>query len=37
MLINYLVHEFIEFMTVHEQPMFLNKVTVHEQNKFTNS
>ena len=30
-----LVHELIEFMTVYEQPMFMNKVRVHEQNKFT--
>ena len=52
MLINYLVHEFVEFvvfhelalvnelsefMTVHEQPMFMNKVRVHEQNKFMNT
>ena len=29
-----LVHESIEFMTVYEQSMFMNKVTVHEQNKF---
>ena len=32
-----LVHELSEFMTVHEQPMFMNKVRVHEQNKFMNS
>ena len=52
MFINYLVHEFVEFMvvrelalvhelselmTVHEQPMFMNKVRVHQQNKFINS
>ena len=29
-----LVHELIEFMTVYEQPMFMNKVRVHDQNKF---
>ena len=32
-----LVRELSEFMTVHEQPMFMNKVRVHEQNKFMNS
>ena len=32
-----LVHEFSEFITVHEQPMFRKKVRVHEQNKFKNS
>ena len=32
-----LVNEVSEFMTVHEQPMFMNKVRVHEQNKFMNS
>ena len=32
-----LVHELSEFMTVHEQLMFMNKVRVHEQNKFMNS
>ena len=32
-----LVHELSEFITVHEQPMFMNKVRVHEQNKFMNS
>ena len=52
MFINYLVHDFFEFMVVHElalvhelsefmtvdeQPMFMNKVRVHEQNKFMNS
>ena len=49
MFINYLVHEFVEFMvvhelafvhefmTVHEQHMFMNKVRVREQNKFMNS
>ena len=26
-----LVHELIEFMTVYEQPMFMNKVRVNEQ------
>ena len=33
MFINYLVHELSEFMTVHEQPMFMNKVlmNVHER------
>ena len=31
-----LVHELSEFMTVYEQPMFMNKVRVHEQNKFMN-
>ena len=31
-----LVHEFSEFMTVHEQPMFKNNVRVHEHNKFMN-
>ena len=29
-----LVHELIEFMTVYEQPMFMNKVRIHEQDKF---
>ena len=28
-----LVHEIIEFMTIYEQLMFMNKVGVHEQNK----
>ena len=48
MFINYLIHELVvhelalihelsEFKTVHEQPMFMNKVRVHEQNKFMNS
>ena len=32
-----LVHELSEFMNVHEQLMFMNKVRVHEQNKFMNS
>ena len=32
-----LIHELSEFMTVHEQPMFMNTVRVHEQNKFMNS
>ena len=32
-----LAHELSEFMSVHEQPMFMNKVRVHEQNKFMNS
>ena len=32
-----LVRELSVFMTVHEQPMFMNKVRVHEQNKFINS
>ena len=27
-----LVHELIEFMTVYEQLMFMNKVRVHEHN-----
>ena len=31
------VHELSEFMTVHEQPMCMNKVRVHEQNKFMHS
>ena len=49
MVIDYLVHDFfefvvdhelallrelIEFKTVYEQPLFMNKVRVHEQNKF---
>ena len=47
MLITYLVHEFVEFMVVHElalvhelslsvhkQPMFMNKVRAHEHNEF---
>ena len=29
-----LVHELIEFMTVYEQLMLMNKVGVYEQNKF---
>ena len=29
---DYLVHELFQFMTVHEQPKFMNKVTVLEQN-----
>ena len=32
-----LVHELSQFMTVHEQHMFMNKVQFHEQNKFMNS
>ena len=33
-----LVHEFSEFLTVHEQPMFMYyKVRVHERNKLMNS
>ena len=30
-------HELSEFMTVHEQLMFMNKVRVHNHNKFINS
>ena len=47
MFINYLVHQFFEFislihelsefMTVHEQLMFMNKVRVNDQNKLLNS
>ena len=29
-----LVHELSEFTTLHEQPMFINKVRVHEKNTF---
>ena len=36
MFFNYQVHELSEFMTVHEQPMFMNKVRIHEQNRFMN-
>ena len=37
MVIDYMIHELSEYMTVHEQPKFMSSVTVHEQNKFMNS